>query len=129
MTPERLKRIRKELGISQTELALLIGRKGKKKNMHKNVYDWEKGTVEIPGPSAKLLEYIAQGLPMTALALKLPRMVTADEQSDRPLLIRLWRPRFIMDATTLEPIQWIDQPDDDEDKARVLDEAREFLDG
>jgi len=126
MTPERCKQIRKALGLSQKGLGRLIGMKGK--SPERNIYDWEnKPGANIPGPSANLLEYIAQGLPMTVQALDLPRHALTGQNEDRPLLIRLWRPRMIMDATTGEIIQWIDQPDDEEDEARILKEARAYL--
>ena len=64
---------------------------------------------------------------MTVQALKLPKHTLTDKNEYRPLLIRLWRPRMIMDASTGAIIQWIDQPDDENDKARVIDEARAFL--
>lgn len=128
MTPDRVHSIRKALGLSQAGLGRLIGMKGQ--NPDRNIRDWEGGETAVPGPSAGLLEYIAQGLPATVQALGLPKHVLTCEQdgsgADR-LLIRLWRPRFVMNARTTEILMWIDQPDDGERAREVFAEAGAFL--
>ncbi len=104
MPPDRVRRIRFKLGrISQSKLAQLLGMKS-----DRNIREWEKDKVDVPGPSALALRYLAQGTPDTLEALDLPRYVTSTV-NDQTLVIRLERPRCIMRDG--EIVMWIDKPD------------------
>jgi DNA-binding transcriptional regulator YiaG len=52
VTPEELKRGRRQLGMSQTELAEKIGVHGM------TVSRWERGTIKVPAPIARLIELL-----------------------------------------------------------------------
>lgn len=58
MNGERLKEIRERLGLTQDELAELIGLKGKYRR--NTVTRWEMGQMAIREPTARLIEIIAK---------------------------------------------------------------------
>ncbi len=65
MTPARIRKIRKDAGLSLDGLARVIGI-GDLSTIHR----WEKGVRQISGPASRLLEMIERGeLPERYLAL------------------------------------------------------------
>lgn len=55
MTPSDIKKLRKELGLTQSGLAELIGLKS---NGEKTIRDWENERRPITGPAALVMRYI-----------------------------------------------------------------------
>lgn len=56
LQPDDLKRFRKEVGITQAELALVLG------HSHEDVKQWEQGKERIPGSLSWAIRYVAIAL-------------------------------------------------------------------
>jgi DNA-binding transcriptional regulator YiaG len=59
MTPNRIKEIRQAVGLTQTDLALVLGLTPN--NGRRTVRRWEDGTIPITGPAAIVMQLIETG--------------------------------------------------------------------
>lgn len=126
-----VKRARKALGLTQTDLATTLGLAGS--DAARTVRRWEDGQSAPSGPVMVALGYLSQGAPDEHMQRLLPEVmmgsaISTDDISHE-IVIRLWRPRFVgvvvsaaqlafdaeyswvvADVEALQIAYWIDDP-------------------
>ena len=116
MTPEQARLIRRQLRLTQAQLATVLGLAAE--NGDRTVRAWEDGTKRVTGPAAVALAYMSQGALDDVMRQIVPEYVQAEGlgDDDQPeLVIRLWTPRFVAAVVSAEvefdgPQAWI-EPD------------------